>query len=99
IAAACQEIVDALIGVERSARELREALPHLAGTFAAAPGTKWSGEIPMMSRFLTILGASGDVVRAHNAGHWRISRPLWTTMTTWLGEGMTPREPPAGMAA
>ena len=46
----------------------------------------------MMSRLLTILTASGDVVRGHNAGHWRISRPLWTSMASWLGEPMTPTD-------
>ena len=51
-----------------------------------------------MTRLLTILGATGDVVRGHNAGHWRISRPLWTSMTSWLGEPMTPEEPAAGYA-
>jgi hypothetical protein len=91
-----REIVDTLTGVELSARQLRDALPHAGGTFTAAPGTKWSAEVPMMSRFLTILGASGEVVRARNAGHWRISRPLWTTMTSWLGEPLTPADPEAG---
>ena len=49
-----------------------------------------------MSRLLTILAAAGDVVRGRNAGHWRISRPLWTSMASWLGEEMTPSEPGAG---
>jgi len=93
-----REIVDALTGVELSARQLRDALPHAGGTFTAAPGSKWSAEVPLMSRFLTILGATGDIVRAHNAGHWRISRPLWTAMTTWVGEPLKPSEPRAGYA-
>ena len=58
-----REIVDALTGVELSARELRDLLPHVGGTFTAAPGSKWSAEVSFMSRFLTILGASGEVVR------------------------------------
>jgi hypothetical protein len=92
------EIVAALTGAELSARALRDALPHAGGTFTAAPGSKWSAEVSFMSRFLTILGASGEVVRAHNAGHWRISRPLWTAMTTWLGEELAPTEPATGYA-
>jgi len=88
-----REIVEALTGVELSARQLRDALPHAGGTFTAAPGTTWSAEVPMMTRFLTILGASGDVVRAHNAAHWRISRPLWTSMASWLGEELARPEP------
>ena len=51
-----------------------------------------------MSRLLTILAAAGDVVRGRNAGHWRISRPLWTSMASWLGEAMTPIESEAGYA-
>ena len=78
-----------LTGRELSARELRDTLTHVGGTFVAAPGTKWSAEVPTMTRLLTILTAAGDVVRGHNAGHWRISRPDWTSMTSWLGEAMT----------
>ncbi|HWM19436.1 MAG TPA: winged helix DNA-binding domain-containing protein [Ilumatobacteraceae bacterium] len=96
IAAASTEIVERLTGAELSARELRGALPHLGGTFTSAPGTKWSAEVSTMSRLLTILAAAGDVVRGRNAGHWRISRPLWTSMASWLGEEMTPSEPGAG---
>jgi Winged helix DNA-binding domain len=36
-------------------------------------------------RVLAWLSASGDVVRGRNAGHWRITRPLWTRMDDWLG--------------
>ncbi len=51
-----------------------------------------------MTRLLAILSATGEVVRGHNAGHWRISRPMWTSMTSWLGEAMTPTDPDAGYA-
>ena len=98
IATASKQIVDRLTGAELSARQLRDALAHLGGTFTAAPGTKWSAEVPTMSRLLTILSAAGDVVRGRNAGHWRISRPLWTSMASWLGEEMTPIEADAGYA-
>ena len=53
------EIVACLTGRELSARELRAALPHLGGTFTAAPGTKWSAEVPTISRLLTVLTAAG----------------------------------------
>lgn len=98
IAAASKEIVDRLTGVELSLRALRDSLPHLGGTFTAAPGTKWSAEVSTMSRLLTILTAAGDVVRGRNAGHWRISRPMWTSMASWLGEDMTPIESESGYA-
>jgi hypothetical protein len=98
ITAASEQIVERLTGVELSSRALRDALSHLGGTFTAAPGTKWSAEVATMSRLLTILTASGDVVRGRNAGHWRISRPLWTSMASWLGEEMTPTESRPGYA-
>jgi Winged helix DNA-binding domain len=98
IEAAAKEIVDCLTGVELSTRALREALPHLGGTFTAAPGTKCSAEVSTMSRLLTILAAAGDVVRGHNAAHWRISRPMWTSMASWLGDDMTPIESDSGYA-
>jgi hypothetical protein len=98
IAAATRQIVDRLTGAELSARELRDALPHLGGTFTAAPGTKWSAEVWTMSRLLTILAAAGEVVRGRNAGHWRISRPVWTSMASWLGEEMTPIDSEAACA-
>ena len=95
---AVDRIVHCLTGRELSARELRDELPDLAGTFTAAPGTKWSTEVPTMTRLLVILSATGAIVRGHNAGHWRISKPLWTSMASWLGEEMTPMEPAAGYA-
>lgn len=98
IGTASKQIVDVLTGTELSARGLRNSLPHLGGTFTAAPGTKWSAEVPVMSRLLTILSAAGDVVRGHNAGHWRISRPMWTSMASWLGRQMSPAAPEPGYA-
>jgi hypothetical protein len=98
ITAASEQIVDCLTGRELSTRELRDALPHLGGTFTAAPGTKWSTEVSIMSRLLTMLAAAGDVVRGRNAGHWRISRPLWTSMASWLGEDGTTIESEAACA-
>ena len=54
--------------------------------------------MPTISRLLTVLTAAGRVVRGHNAGHWRNSRPLWTSMASWLGDELTPTEPDAGCA-
>jgi hypothetical protein len=90
---ACDTIVEYLAGREASTRQLRDALPTLGGTFTAAPGTRWSADVAVMTRLLTILTAEGAVVRGRNAGHWRISRPLWTSMAGWLGEPMTPLDP------
>ncbi|GMU79279.1 MAG: hypothetical protein AMXMBFR46_20720 [Acidimicrobiia bacterium] len=98
IATASREVVDALTGSELSARSLRDALPHLGGTFTTAAGTRWSAEVPTMSRLLTILAADGVVVRAHNAGHWRVSRTRWTSTSSWLGEELAPASSEAGYA-
>ena len=90
---ACGLIVDYLAGREASTRQLREALPVLGGGFTAAPGTKWSADVALMTRLLTILMAEGLVVRGRNAGHWRISRPMWTSAAGWLGQPTAPLDP------
>lgn len=87
-----------LTGVERSASELRSALEHLGGTFVSADGTKWAAEVSLMSRLLTIFAAEGLVVRATNAGHWRISRPTFTSMARWLGRPIEPTDERSGYA-
>ena len=99
IEAASTRVVQELTGQELSAKQLRAALPDLGGTFRAAPGTKWSSDVPTMTRLLTMLTASGDVVRGRNDGHWRTSRPLWTSRTTWLGEDLSPAAAADGYAA
>jgi hypothetical protein len=98
IAAARADLVAELTGRQRTSRELRQHLDHLGGTFVAGPGTKWAAEISTMSRLLTIFAADGSLVRARNAGHWRISRPTWTSMATWLGEPIEAAESRTGYA-
>lgn len=95
---ATRDVVDCLDGHELTAKALREALPHLGGTFTAAPGSKWSAEIATVTRLLTILTATGDVVRGRNGGHWRISRPRFTSMASWLGAELVPTDVDAGYA-
>jgi hypothetical protein len=67
-----------------SAKELREALPELAGRYDYAPGKRWGGETPLAPRVLTVLSVRGDVVRGPNDGRWTVSRPRWTPMADWL---------------
>jgi hypothetical protein len=95
---AAARILECLDGRELSAKQLRAELPELAGTFTAAPGTKWSTDVPTMTRLLVILSASGSVVRGHNDGHWRISKPLWTATDSWLGEPVVPMPSEDGYA-
>lgn len=81
-----------------SAKEIREALPMLDGKVAVSASTPWGGPVPIAPRVLTLLGASGLIVRGANAGHWRVNRPAWTLMTEWLGESPTPMDPADGYA-
>ena len=67
-----------------SARELRAALPELAGSYDPAPGKTWGGTGPISPRVLTVLGAQGLVVRGPNEGTWTTSRPRWTAAAQWL---------------
>jgi hypothetical protein len=91
-------VVAALDGVERSTRELRDELEHLGGTFVAGKGTKWAADVPLMTHVLTIACAEGSVVRARNRGHWRISRPTYTSMASWLGGDVERWDEPAAYA-
>ncbi|MDT5330628.1 MAG: hypothetical protein QOF31_1925 [Mycobacterium sp.] len=67
-----------------SAKELREALPELAGRYDYAPGKRWGGETPLAPRVLTVLSVRGDIVRGPNDGRWTVSRPRWAPMADWL---------------
>jgi hypothetical protein len=69
---------------EASAKELRAALPELAGRYDYAPGKRWGGETPLAPRVLTVLSVRGDIVRGVNDGAWTVSRPRWTPMADWL---------------
>ncbi|MBD8061057.1 winged helix DNA-binding domain-containing protein [Oceanitalea stevensii] len=73
-----------------SARTLREQVPELTGQFTTNLDKKYGGTFQIGPRVLTMLGAEGRIVRGPNAGHWRIGRPTWTLMESWLGERPTP---------
>jgi winged helix DNA-binding protein len=76
-----------------SAKELRAALPELAGRYDYAPGKRWGGETPLAPRVLTVLSVRGDIVRGPNDGAWTISRPRWTPMARWLPSVSAPEAP------
>ena len=67
-----------------SAKDLRAALPQLAGHYDPAPGKRWGGETPLAPRVLTVLSVRGDIVRGPNDGAWTVSRPRWASMADWL---------------
>jgi Winged helix DNA-binding domain len=69
-----------------SARQLRAALPELAGSYDPAPGKRWGGDTPLSPRVLTVLSVRGDIVRGPNEGTWTTSRPRWAAVNHWLTE-------------
>jgi len=96
---ACAAVLRHLAGHgESTAKELREALPELAGRYDYAPGKRWGGETPLAPRVLTVLSGRGDIVRGPNAGGWTISRPRWTPMAAWLPSLLDPKTPEVARA-
>ncbi len=81
-----------------SAKELREALPELAGRYDYAPGKRWGGETPLAPRVLTVLSVRGDIVRGPNDGGWTLSRPRWTPMERWLPSAVEVADPEVARA-
>jgi hypothetical protein len=77
------EVLSVLAGAPegRLAREVRQTVPMIDVKVAVSASETWSA-----SRVLTHLGATADIVRGPNTGHWRTSRPLWTLMRHWLGD-------------
>jgi Winged helix DNA-binding domain len=69
-----------------TAKELRAALPELAGTIDYAPGKRWGGDTPLAPRVLTVLSVRGDIVRGPNDGPWTLSRPRWAHVSQWLAD-------------
>ncbi len=83
---------------EASAKDLRAALPELAGRYDYAPGKRWGGETPLAPRVLTVLAVRGDIVRGPNDGAWTISRPRWAPMADWLPITVDAAEPEVARA-
>ncbi|MEV5002623.1 winged helix DNA-binding domain-containing protein [Nocardioides sp. LML1-1-1.1] len=102
IEAAAEAVLAVLAdGTARTTREVRERVPALDGRISVGggPGKKWGGELPVGSWVMGTLGAEGRIVRAANAGHWRLNKPAWTTTAHWLGEVPEPLPEAAGYAA
>lgn len=86
VARACAAVLERL-GEPTTTARLREEVPELAGRITVgAPGKKWGGEVPIAPRVLTLLGAEGRIVRAGNAGHWRLNKPTWVRTECWLDD-------------
>ncbi len=83
-------------GSELSAVELRHQVPELAGAITADLDKKYGGTAHLAPRVLTALGATGAIVRGANGGHWRTSRPQWTSADQWLGAAPPPLDQESG---
>jgi hypothetical protein len=84
--AACAAVLARLAdGAELSAQQLRQEVPELDGRLDVGRGA-YAANVSVAPRVLTQLGVEGRIVRGRNAGHWRTSRPQWTTMESWLGD-------------
>src|SRR5690606_20088005 len=53
-----------------TAPQLREEVPEVAGTLDLWPGRTYGGPTPVAPRVLTVLSATGEVVRARQLHHW-----------------------------
>jgi hypothetical protein len=80
-------------GAELSAKELREDLAELAGQVSSYEHKPYGQVLHVAPRVLTWLSATGDLIRGRNAGHWRLTRPLWTRTDDWLGGAVERCEP------
>ncbi|MFB1299158.1 winged helix DNA-binding domain-containing protein [Mycobacterium sp. pW049] len=82
-----------------TARQLREALPELTGTYDPAPGKAYGGDGHLAPRVLTVLSARGHIVRGPNDGGWTTSRPRWVATSHWLAPAgpITPEQARADM--
>ena len=96
---ACAAVLARLAdGSELSAKALREELPELEGRIDVAVGKAYGANVAMSPRVLTQLGVEALVTRGRNGGHWRISRPQWTSMAAWLGDVPEPMKAAEGWA-
>lgn len=98
-----QEQIDAVHGLlratgPRTTQQLRAELPALDARLRYAEGKAYGAETPIAPRVLTTLAASGVIVRGHNAGSWKSSRPQWTAVEDWLAPLPEPLAPEEGYA-
>jgi hypothetical protein len=85
-------------GPALTAQEIRERVPALEARLDLAPGKKYAANVSIGPRVLSQLAVEGLLVRGENAGHWRLSKPRWTTMESWLGDVPPPAKSDEGYA-
>ncbi|MCW2959411.1 MAG: winged helix DNA-binding protein [Solirubrobacterales bacterium] len=98
VADTCAAVLERLQAAPATTAQLRAALPALDLRLQLAPGKAYGGEFPIAPRVLSTLAATGAVLRGHNDGGWKLSRPYWTPARTWLGTMPPPVGERAGYA-
>jgi hypothetical protein len=79
--------------------QLRDLVPALDSRITlGTPGKKWGGSFPVGRWVVGTLGAQGRLLRAENAGHWRLNKPTWVLAEEWLGESVEPLSAETGYA-
>lgn len=87
--AACVEVLGQLRHMPASTSQLRASLPRLAARLPR-PESRAAPPAPVAARVLTVLAATGEVVRGANDGAWAVSRPVWTRVEEWLDQPAPP---------
>lgn len=73
-------------GPPLSATALRERVPEAVGSYRQGEGTRWASNVSLTPKVIQLAALEGAVVRCGEEGDWRSPRPLWTTMSRWVGE-------------
>lgn len=78
---AIEAVVDDQPGI--STRQLSDVVPG-ASQRVRVGGPKWGGELPVLSRLVSLLAMEGRIVRDRPAGSWVSSQYTWTTSSLEL---------------
>lgn len=93
----CSQVLGRLRAGPATTAQLRQELPVLRHRLRA-PEHAGATSTPVASRVVTVLAATGAIVRGGNDGPWTQSRPIWTTAESWLGQKEPPLTERAGYA-
>jgi Winged helix DNA-binding domain len=94
---ACEQVLEQLSRAPATTRQLRERLPVLAERLPRPESPK-APPAPVAARVLTVLAAGGEVVRGANDGGWTTSRPVWTLLSEWVTQPVSPLTEAEGYA-
>jgi hypothetical protein len=88
------EVQDAVMSAlvargEALAAELSKEVPELRQQLVVGRGTKWEAPLAVSTRILFLLAAEGRIIRGRPGGSWTSSQYRWTTLESWLPEGLT----------